>query len=156
MTRRCDRVRRPAFRERPGRTYTKLWLEGQPPDSDMNDLTARFREQDALFEKMFERFQQGHAHVKASLVSARLLCPVRPPRLTFAGRSPTCAKTEPRTKGRPRAARSMAIEEIPHARFTIEDEEEDTPAPPESASLLDTPVVTCCCLTFRRRAVFGW
>ena len=49
------------------RTYTKLWLEGQPPDADMTDLTARFREQDTLFEKMFERFQQGHAHVKASL-----------------------------------------------------------------------------------------
>lgn len=49
------------------RTYTKLWLESQPPDTDMNDLTARFREQDALFEKMFTRFQQGHAHVKASL-----------------------------------------------------------------------------------------
>jgi hypothetical protein len=49
------------------RTYTKLWLEGQPPDADMNELTARFREQDVLFDKMFERFQQGHAHVKASL-----------------------------------------------------------------------------------------
>ena len=33
----------------------------------MNDLTARFREQDVLVGKMFERFQQGHAHVKASL-----------------------------------------------------------------------------------------
>ena len=49
------------------RTYTKLWLEGQPPDTDMNELTAHFREQDVLFEKMFDRFQQGHAHVKASL-----------------------------------------------------------------------------------------
>jgi hypothetical protein len=49
------------------RTYTKLWLEGQPPDADMTELTARFREQDVLFDKMFERFQQGHAHVKASL-----------------------------------------------------------------------------------------
>ena len=49
------------------RTYTKLWLESQPPDADMNDLTDRFREQDVLFDKMFTRFQQGHAHVKASL-----------------------------------------------------------------------------------------
>jgi hypothetical protein len=33
----------------------------------MGELTARFGEQDELFQKMFERFAQGYAHVKASL-----------------------------------------------------------------------------------------
>jgi len=49
------------------RSYTKIWLESQPPDADMGELTARFGEQDELFQKMFERFAQGYAHVKASL-----------------------------------------------------------------------------------------
>jgi hypothetical protein len=49
------------------RTYTKTWLEGQPPDADMTQLTARFQEQDELFGKMYDRFMEGHAHVKASL-----------------------------------------------------------------------------------------
>ena len=49
------------------RTYTKIWLEGQPSDADMNDLTTRFQEQDELFGRMFERFEQGYSHVKASL-----------------------------------------------------------------------------------------
>ena len=49
------------------RTYTKAWLEGQPPDADMTQLTARFQEQGELFEKMHDRFVEGHAHVKASL-----------------------------------------------------------------------------------------
>jgi hypothetical protein len=63
--------------ERLHRTYTKLWLEGQPHDSDMDDLTTRFRGQDELFDKMFERFQQGHAHVKTSLVGALLFVPTQ-------------------------------------------------------------------------------
>jgi hypothetical protein len=49
------------------RTYTKIWLEGQPTEADMNQLTARFQEQDELFAKMYDRFVEGHAHVKASL-----------------------------------------------------------------------------------------
>lgn len=49
------------------RTYTKVWLEGQPAETDMNQLTARFQEQDELFAKMYDRFVEGHAHVKASL-----------------------------------------------------------------------------------------
>ena len=49
------------------RTYTKVWLENQPADLDMNQLTSRFQEQDELFGKMFDRFVEGHAHVKASL-----------------------------------------------------------------------------------------
>jgi hypothetical protein len=48
-------------------TYTKIWLEGQPPDADMNDLTTRFQDQGELFGRMFERFEQGYGHVKASL-----------------------------------------------------------------------------------------
>ena len=49
------------------RTYTKVWLESQSADMDMNQLTSRFQEQDELFGKMFDRFAEGHAHVKASL-----------------------------------------------------------------------------------------
>jgi hypothetical protein len=33
----------------------------------MNDLTTRFQDQGELFERMFERFEQGYSHVKASL-----------------------------------------------------------------------------------------
>jgi hypothetical protein len=51
----------------PRSTYTKIWLEGQPPDADMNDLTTRFQDQGELFGRMFERFEQGYSHVKASL-----------------------------------------------------------------------------------------
>jgi len=51
------------------RTYTKIWLEGQPQDTDMNQLTTKFQEQSDLFAKMHERFVEGHAHVKASLES---------------------------------------------------------------------------------------
>ena len=54
------------------RTYTKLWLETQPPDVDMNELTARFKDQDDLFDRMFGRFSQGYAHVQTSL--ERYLC----------------------------------------------------------------------------------
>ena len=57
--RNCNRVLRS--------TYTKIWLEGQPPDADMNDLTTRFQDQGELFGRMFERFEQGYSHVKASL-----------------------------------------------------------------------------------------
>ncbi len=48
-------------------TYTKIWLETQPSDADMNDLTTRFQDQGELFDRMFERFEQGYSHVKASL-----------------------------------------------------------------------------------------
>ena len=48
-------------------TYTKIWLENQPSDTDMNDLTTRFQDQEELFGRMFERFAQGYSHVKASL-----------------------------------------------------------------------------------------
>ena len=51
----------------PNSTYTKIWLENQPPDTDMNDLTTRFQDQEDLFGRMFERFAQGFSHVKASL-----------------------------------------------------------------------------------------
>jgi hypothetical protein len=33
----------------------------------MNDLTTRFQDQEELFARMFERFEQGYSHVKASL-----------------------------------------------------------------------------------------
>jgi len=49
------------------RTYTKIWLENQPADVDMTQLTTRFQEQDELFGKMYDRFTEGYAHVKASL-----------------------------------------------------------------------------------------
>lgn len=49
------------------RTYTKIWLENQPADADMTQLTTLFREQDELFGKMYDRFTEGYAHVKASL-----------------------------------------------------------------------------------------
>ena len=49
------------------RTYTKIWLENQPPEDDMNVLTTLFQEQDEMFGKMYDRFVEGHAHVKASL-----------------------------------------------------------------------------------------
>ena len=49
------------------RTYTKAWLDGQPADADMNRLTAAFQDQDELFGKMYDRFVEGDAHVKASL-----------------------------------------------------------------------------------------
>ncbi len=48
-------------------TYTKIWLENQPSEADMNDLTTRFQDQEELFARMFERFEQGYSHVKASL-----------------------------------------------------------------------------------------
>ena len=49
------------------RAYTKLWLETQPPQADMSDLTARFQDQPELFDKMYDRFAEGYAHVKSSL-----------------------------------------------------------------------------------------
>ena len=60
----------------------------------MDDLTTRFRGQDALFDKMFERFQQGHAHVKASLVRRSLFMAVAAADARKRRRSPICAKTE--------------------------------------------------------------
>jgi hypothetical protein len=49
------------------RAYTKLWLETQPPQADMGELTARFQDQGEFFDKMYDRFSEGYAHVKASL-----------------------------------------------------------------------------------------
>jgi hypothetical protein len=49
------------------RTYTKLWLEAQPPQADMNELTTKFQEQTEIFDKMYDRFSEGYAHVKTSL-----------------------------------------------------------------------------------------
>ena len=49
------------------RTYTKAWLEGQSSEADMTQLTTRFQEQDELFGKMYDRFMEGHTHVKDSL-----------------------------------------------------------------------------------------
>ena len=49
------------------RAYTKLWLETQPPQADMRELTARFQDQPELLDKMYDRFAEGYAHVKASL-----------------------------------------------------------------------------------------
>ena len=54
------------------RTYTKLWLETQGADVDMNELTARFKDQHDLFDRMYTRFSQGYAHVQTSL--ERYLC----------------------------------------------------------------------------------
>ena len=49
------------------RTYTKLWIESQASSMDMSELTSKFQDQEELFDKMHEKFEQGYAHVRTSL-----------------------------------------------------------------------------------------
>lgn len=49
------------------RSFCKVWLESQPAESDMKELTDRFKDQDELFDRMYDRFVEGYAHVRTSL-----------------------------------------------------------------------------------------